>query len=252
MYNYMKDNGIPTDRRERKLTQMFNRNGESFVISNYYLWFLLDNCYFKIDDVEEMFIFHKSTAFTNFTNEFMDKKTIAASEQEKKFYKMVMNSSYGSDGMNTEKFIKSRMINSDQAFIEHLSPNFVSTTLLTPDIRDSEGNLLKSAVYQVEKKPATFSCTSNLASFFYTLDNAKFWYLNIVFNGMYKCLDMSKLHFIEGDTDSQAWAVAGSPSKPITQAFRRSHYRQGFLQCLCKRSLSNFLLHDRRHVPCVR
>jgi hypothetical protein len=30
---------------------------------------------------------------------------------------------------------------------------------------------------------------------------------------------MNKLHFIEGDTDSQVWAVAGSPSKPITQAF---------------------------------
>jgi hypothetical protein len=174
MYKYMKDNSIPTDRFETKLTQMLNTNGESFVISNYYLWFLLDNCYFKIDNIEEMFIFHKSTAFTNFTNEFMDKKTIAASEQEKQFYKMVMNSSYGSDVMNAEKFTKSRMINSDQAFIEHLSPNFVSTTLLTPDIKDSEGNIVKHAIYQVEKKPATFSCTSNLASFFYTLDNTKF------------------------------------------------------------------------------
>jgi hypothetical protein len=72
MYEYMRENGIPTDRHERKLTQMLNTNGESFVTSNYYLWFLLDNCYFKIEDIEEMFIFHKSTAFTNFTNEFMD------------------------------------------------------------------------------------------------------------------------------------------------------------------------------------
>jgi hypothetical protein len=40
MYKYVKDNSIPTDRREMKLTQMFNTNGKSFVISNYYLWFL--------------------------------------------------------------------------------------------------------------------------------------------------------------------------------------------------------------------
>jgi hypothetical protein len=97
---------------------------------------------------------------------------------------MVMNSSYGSDGVNTEKFTKSLMINSDQAFIEHLSPNFVSTTHLMLDICDDEGNLLKCAVYKVEKRPATFSCTSYLASFFYTLDNVKFWYLNIDFNGI--------------------------------------------------------------------
>jgi hypothetical protein len=182
-----------------------------------------------------MFIFRKSIAFTNFTNEFMDKKTIAASEQEKKFYKMVMNSSYRSDGMNTEKFTKSHMINSDQAFIEHLSPNFVSTTLLTPDIKDSEGNIVKHAVYQVEKKLATFSCTSNISSFFYTLDNSKFWYLNIVFNGMYKCLDMSKLHFIEGDTDSQAWAVARSPSMPITQVFEEVIIDKGFYNAFANR-----------------
>jgi hypothetical protein len=27
---------------------------------------------------------------------------------------------------------------------------------------------------------------------------------------MYKCLDMSKIHFVEGDTDSMYWAVSGS------------------------------------------
>jgi hypothetical protein len=57
MYNYTKDNSISTDRCERKLTQILNTNDKSFVISNYYLWFFLDNCYFKIDDIEEMFIY---------------------------------------------------------------------------------------------------------------------------------------------------------------------------------------------------
>jgi hypothetical protein len=31
---------------------------------------------------------------------------------------------------------------------------------------------------------------------------------------------MDAMHFIEGDTDSQAWAIAGNPDEPITQGFR--------------------------------
>jgi hypothetical protein len=30
---------------------------------------------------------------------------------------------------------------------------------------------------------------------------------------MFKCLDMSKIHFVEGDTDSMYWAVSGSKTK---------------------------------------
>jgi hypothetical protein len=168
-----------------------------------------------------MYIFNDNTAFTKFANEFMDRKTTVSSTSEKLFNKMLMNSSYGGDGMNME-FTRSRMVNSDQAFIIQLSPNFVDTTVITPDIRDDKGNIIKHAVYQVELKPSTFSYNTNLAAFVYTLDNAKFWNLNIVYNGMYKCLDMTVLHFIEGDTDSQAWAVAGSPDKPITQAFEEA------------------------------
>ena len=36
---------------------------------------------------------------------------------------------------------------------------------------------------------------------------------------MYKCLDMQKIHWIEGDTDSLVWGIAGDPSHQFTQKF---------------------------------
>ena len=45
--------------------------------------------------------------------------------------------------------------------------------------------------------PKTYKCDTCLQEAVFTLDNAKFWYLNFVYNFMYKCLDMDKIHFIE-------------------------------------------------------
>jgi hypothetical protein len=36
---------------------------------------------------------------------------------------------------------------------------------------------------------------------------------------MYKCFDRNKFHFIEGDTDSMYFAVAGNVNEPINQGF---------------------------------
>jgi hypothetical protein len=165
MYEYMRKNGIPTDRPERKFTQVLSTYGKLIGITNYYLWFLLNSCYFEIEDIEVMYVFNDNTAFTKFTNKFMNRKTIATTASEKLFSKMIMNSSYCADGMNTENFTRSRMVNSDQAFILQLSPNFVNTTVITPDIRDDKGNIVKHAIYQVELKPKTFSCRTNLTAF---------------------------------------------------------------------------------------
>jgi hypothetical protein len=49
------------------------------------------------------------------------------------------------------------------------------------------------------------------------LDNAKYWYLNFIYNFMYRCLDMDKIHFIEGDTDSAYWAISGDPNEDYKQ-----------------------------------
>jgi hypothetical protein len=68
--------------------------------------------------------------------------------------------------------------------------------------------------------PKTFKCKTPLAEGYFTLDNAKFWYLNFIYNFMYKCLDMNRIHFIEGDTDSMYFAVAGNLQEDNTQGFK--------------------------------
>ena len=37
---------------------------------------------------------------------------------------------------------------------------------------------------------------------------------------MYRCLDMDRIHFIEGDTDSAYWAIAGDPNEDYHQQFK--------------------------------
>jgi basic membrane lipoprotein Med (substrate-binding protein (PBP1-ABC) superfamily) len=43
-----------------------------------------------------------------------------------------------------------------------------------------------------------------------------------------KCMDMNKIHAIEGDTDSLYFAVAGDPTKGIHQGFRYAVKNRGF------------------------
>ncbi|KAA6356483.1 MAG: hypothetical protein EZS28_047990 [Streblomastix strix] len=68
---------------------------------------------------------------------------------------------------------------------------------------------LADDVYAVQMNPETCACKTSLQVAYFVLDNAKYWYLNFIQNFMHKCLDMDKLHFVEGDTDSAYWAVSG-------------------------------------------
>jgi hypothetical protein len=43
---------------------------------------------------------------------------------------------------------------------------------------------------------------------------------NFMYNFMCKCLDMSKIHFVEGDTDSTYWAVSGSEDDTYEQGLK--------------------------------
>ncbi|MPN23638.1 hypothetical protein SDC9_171031 [bioreactor metagenome] len=65
----------------------------------------------------------------------------------------------------------------------------------------------------------TIKCKTALASAYFTLDNGKYWILNYIYNCLYKCLDKSKFHFIETDTDSLYFAVSGNEKKGIDQGF---------------------------------
>jgi hypothetical protein len=127
---------------------------------------------------------------------------------EDDFYKLVLNSSYGYDIMNEEKFCKSSVVTKNTAAIKVFSPYFISA------------RLLNSKYYQVQINKETFNCKTPLVQCFFTLENTKFWYLNFIYNFMFKCLDMTKIHFVEGETDSMYWAVSGSESENYEQGFK--------------------------------
>ncbi|KAA6378941.1 MAG: hypothetical protein EZS28_025532 [Streblomastix strix] len=68
---------------------------------------------------------------------------------------------------------------------------------------------LADNLYAVQYNPKNCKSNTCLQVAYFTLDNAKYWYLNFIYNFMYKCLDMTKLHFVEGDTDQAYWAISG-------------------------------------------
>jgi hypothetical protein len=206
MYNYMKASGIPTDRQERKLTQLLDTNDQFMAFGSYYLWFLMDYCYFVIDEIQEIYVFEKNRAFNKFATEFMGKRIETTNDAENAFYKLNLNGSYGYDGMNEENFTKSKIMNKQQTALKQLTPNFVGSKMIDEN------------TYQVESVPKFFGCDTCLIEAFYTLNNAKFWFLNVIYNFMYKCLDMRLMQFVEGDTDSMYWAIAGAFG--LTDPFR--------------------------------
>ncbi|KAA6371677.1 MAG: hypothetical protein EZS28_032796 [Streblomastix strix] len=83
-------------------------------------------------------------------------------------------------------------------------------------------------VYALQMNPETSACKTPLQVAYFVLDNAKYWYLNFIYNFMYKCFDMDKLHFVEGDTDSAYWAVSGDEGAGIKQQFKHVIKNQQF------------------------
>lgn len=54
---------------------------------------------------------------------------------------------------------------------------------------------------------------------FFTLDNANFWYLTFIYDFLFKCVDLERIHFIEGDTNSAYYAIAGDMNRNGEQYF---------------------------------
>ena len=74
MYNYMVENDIPIDKKERKLTQLASTGDEYMSFSSYYLWYLMDRFHFVIDDIQTLLVFDKNTCFGEFANTFMENR----------------------------------------------------------------------------------------------------------------------------------------------------------------------------------
>ncbi|KAA6395962.1 MAG: hypothetical protein EZS28_008508 [Streblomastix strix] len=109
-----------------------------------------------------------------------------------------MNSSYGSDGMNTEKYTEIKFMDKKGALKSHLSKTFMDEQQLSDN------------AYSVQLNPETCTYKTPILEAYFVLDNAKYHYVNFIHNFMHKVFDMSKLSFIEGDTDSAQWAVSGN------------------------------------------
>ena len=211
MYKYMKDNHLAVDQKTRKLTMLMSTMGEYMSFSSYYLWFLMDRCHFVIDDIRYIVTFVKHDGFNNFVNEFMSNRQHAMLPPKNKgmeqFCKISLNGSYGYDGMNAEKFAKTKIMNKDNTFNAQLSDTFINTRKIEDDM------------YIVEQNSKTYGCNTCLQEAYFTLDNAKYWYLNFIYNFMHKAFDMERMHFVEGDTDSMYWAISGDPTKDYHQRF---------------------------------
>jgi hypothetical protein len=119
-----------------------------------------------------------------------------------------LNSAYGKDIINTANYNKLSIVSKNQAFLTQCHPDFIGCRKITKNI------------YLVEKHTRTYRVKTAVYEAVFTSDNAKFSYLKFVYDFLYKCLDMTKVHVVEGDTDSMFMPVAGNPNDDCHQGFK--------------------------------
>jgi hypothetical protein len=168
----------------------------------------------------EALVFTASTPFNGFVEEFINRQIKYMSENNKggaNYCKMMMNASFGYDGLNLEKYDKVELNNKTQDLNRHWNTRYVGSRQITDDL------------YLTCMKPDTHKCNICIQESFFKLDNAKYWYLNYYYNFMMKAFDFNRIHFIEGDTDSMYFAVAGDKNLGVKQGFGAVIKDQKFL-----------------------
>ncbi|KAI5550094.1 DNA/RNA polymerases family, partial [Trichomonas vaginalis G3] len=121
------------------------------------------------------------------------KAELAGNKGKSLFCKISLNGSYGYDAMNTQNYAKTKIMNAQKACVACMSNKFKNIREIGED------------TYQVMLKDRFYRCDTCLQEAFFTLDNAKYWYLVFIYDFMYKCMNVNRFHFIEGDTDSSYW-----------------------------------------------
>jgi hypothetical protein len=177
------------------------------------LWYLIDRFGFVIDDVTEMSVFYTydNKLFTKFTIQLMEERM---KEIERKndgygtFCKNILNAAYGKDGMNKSKYSKLVILDQQKVFFSQCLPEFKGT-------RPISNNR-----YIVEKNYKTYTVNTTIQEVVFILDNDKFWYIKFVYNFIYRCIDMLKIRFIEGDAGSLYYAISGNPDENCHQGFK--------------------------------
>ncbi|KAA6383853.1 MAG: hypothetical protein EZS28_020623 [Streblomastix strix] len=219
MYNHLVDHQLPHDKTERKLTNLVDTNNEVMSFNNYYLWLLIDSCYLVIDEIVSVTTFTKHTNFNSFVKEFMNLRQQAKDAQNEglgQFRKLILNSAFGCDALNSEKYSNTRLLSANKTFVQHLKGGFIHSTELNEDL------------YAVQVDRENCRCNTCLQVAYFVLDSAKFWYVNFIYNFMNKAYDMNKMHFVQGDTDSLTWAISDNLNRGPDQLFEEVIKDQGF------------------------
>jgi len=213
MYNNMVSNGTIKDgqkKSEKKLTNLSSTMGTMMSFSNYYLQWLIDEFDFKISAVGLMTVFDKHTGFESFVTTMMRERVEATLKDDPGralTRKIMMNGSYGYDIKNDENFTTLKYVNEDKLLAVHMRAEFRGELKITDDC------------YQVTEAKKFFGCDTPIHEGYFTLDVAKEWYLNFIYNFLYKACDTNKMHFAEGDTDSMYFAIAGDMNAGNKQGF---------------------------------
>jgi hypothetical protein len=120
-----------------------------------------------------------------------------------KYCKMTINSSYGFDALNEEMYTHTKIVDKNKA-------------LVSVRRQDSSGmRQIDDDNYIVSYNPRTYKCKTCLQCAFFTLDNAKFWFLNFLYNFIQKFVDIDKVMVIYCDTDCMTFAVSGDPHRGL-------------------------------------
>ncbi|KAA6399430.1 MAG: hypothetical protein EZS28_005041 [Streblomastix strix] len=117
---------------------------------------------------------------------------------------MILNAFYGSDGMNTEKYNKIKLLTREKTLEAYTKQSWMNDHKLADNL------------YAVQFNLKNCKCNICLQVAYFTLDNAKYWNLNFIYNFMYKCMDMTKLHFLEGDTYLAYWTISVKAASSVT------------------------------------
>ncbi|KAA6398613.1 MAG: hypothetical protein EZS28_005858 [Streblomastix strix] len=210
MYNYLVNHQLPHDKTERKLTNLVDTNNELMSFNNCYLWLLMDTCHLVIDEIVSVTTFTKHTNFNSFVKEFMNLRQQAKNAKNEglgQFCKLILNSAFGGDALNSEKYSNTRLLSANKTFIQHMLGGFIHTTELNEDL------------YAVQVDRENYRCDTYLQVAYFVPDSAKFWNVNFIYNFMNKAYDMSRMHFVQRDTDSLTWAISDNPNRGPDQLF---------------------------------
>ena len=82
-----------------------------------------------------------------------------------------------------------------------------------------DGLPLSKDSYLIQTHLKTFRCKTSLQESFFTLDIPKFWYLTFIYDFLFKCIDLERIHFTSCDIDSVYFAVTSDMSRHGDQAF---------------------------------